>query len=508
MYFSVKTSVLHGIDSMVVSCESDVSNGMPVFLLVGFLSEEVKESRERVRTALSNIGISLPAKRITVNISPASIKKSGTSFDLPIAISIIGAMGMIQSKNLDRSLMLGEMNLQGNILPVNGVLPAALSCKENGIDIIIVPDENKKEASLVPGLKVIPVKSISDLIVILKSPLPDESDIYYKNSETEYSEVLRNIPDFKNVKGQRLLRRALEIAVSGMHNILISGPPGAGKTLAAKCVPSILPPMTEPEKILISKIYSAAGIFREESSLLSTRPFRSPHHSVSKAGLAGGGRNPMPGEITLATGGVLFLDELPEFSRDTLEVLRQPLESHDIYISRVGQSVTFPADFMLIASMNPCPCGYFPDLNKCHCNEPDIRRYMKKLSGPLLDRIDMTTSVKALSFDELKNAELSESSSEIYKRIEKVMDIQKKRFKGTNILFNSRIPAEKIEKYCVLSENAALFAKERFIKLELSARSYHKILKIGRTIADSNGHEYIENNDLKEAFLYRDLTWK
>ncbi len=508
MYFSVKTSVLHGIDSMVVSCESDVSNGMPVFLLVGFLSEEVKESRERVRTALSNIGISLPVKRITVNISPASIKKSGTSFDLPIAISIIGAMGMIQSKDLDRSLMLGEMNLQGDILPVNGVLPAALSCKENGIDIIIVPDENKKEASLVPGLKVIPVKSLSDLIAILKNPLPDVSDIYYKNSETEYSEILGNIPDFKNIKGQRLLRRALEIAVSGMHNILISGPPGAGKTLAAKCVPSILPPMTEPEKILISKIYSAAGIFREEGSLLSTRPFRSPHHSVSKAGLAGGGRNPMPGEITLATGGVLFLDELPEFSRDTLEVLRQPLESHDIYISRVSQSVTFPADFMLIASMNPCPCGYFPDLNKCHCNEPDIRRYMKKLSGPLLDRIDMTTSVKALSFDELKNAELSESSYEIYKRIEKVMDIQKKRFNGTNILFNSRIPAEKIEKYCVLSDDAALFAKDRFIKLELSARSYHKILKIGRTIADSNEHEYIENNDLKEAFLYRDLTWK
>ncbi|MCR4782006.1 MAG: YifB family Mg chelatase-like AAA ATPase [Lachnospiraceae bacterium] len=498
MYCSVKTATLSGIDSIMVTCESDVSNGLPNFSIVGLLSTEVKESRERVRTAVKNSKIKFPASRITVNISPASIRKSGTGFDLPIAASILGAMGQIPLKKLESILMIGEMNLTGEILPIKGVLSASIICKENSIEYLMVPKENQNEATLIEDVKVIPVGSLREMIDILRSDFELEHFVVY-DAEKSIPEKIIYENNFKDLKGHHSLRRSLEIAVSGMHNLLMIGPPGAGKTMAASMVPSILPPMTKEEMIEVSKVYSAAGLLVNQTSLINKRPFRAPHHTISNFGLVGGGQNPVPGEITLASSGVLFLDELFEFRKEALELLRQPLENHKINISRQKNQVEFPADFMLIAATNPCPCGYYPNLKLCHCKESDIKRYLSHLSGPLMDRIDLMVSIHPLTIEEMTSDQKYESSEEIQARVLKALEKQKTRFKGTKIHFNSRIPSSEIKKYCSISEELEEYIKSHLSGQTISVRSYQKLLKISRTIADLDDSFNIEKKHLDEA---------
>jgi magnesium chelatase family protein len=501
MYCSVKTATLNGIESIPVTCESDVSNGLPNFSIVGLLSTEIKESRERVRTAIKNSKVKFPASRITVNISPASIRKSGTGFDLPIAVSILGAYGQIKTSPLKDIMMIGEMNLTGEILPIKGVLSACLVCKEMNIPYLMVPEGNKYEATMIPSLKIIPVKSLKDVIEILKDKEIDEKYVW-KDATKVDSSTESYEHDFKDLKGHKTLRRAMEVAVSGMHNLLMIGPPGAGKTMAASCVPSILPPMSAAEQIEVSKIYSAAGLLRDNASLINHRPFRSPHHTISNIGLVGGGGTPIPGEITLATSGILFLDELLEFKKESLELLRQPMEDHCINISRSKNQVTFPADFMLIAASNPCPCGYYPDFNKCECTRSEVHRYLSRLSGPLMDRIDIIVSIHPLTLDEMSDTHEQESSKEIQKRVIKAMQIQRERFKRTNIEFNSRIPTSQINKYCALSDSVQKQLLKMLKPENITVRSYNKLLKLARTIADLDGSEDISIKHLKEASNY------
>ena len=500
MYCSVKTAVLTGIESKIVTCESDVSNGLPYFAIVGLLSTEVKESRERVKTALKNSHVRLPTSKITVNISPASIRKSGTGFDLPIAVSIMGATNQVSTKQLDEVLMIGEMTLSGEILPVKGVLSAAISCKEANIPYILVPKDNAPEASLIPDIKVIPVSHLRDVISIFRDETDLDTLLFHPDGKKHKINTCSK--DFKDLKGNRHMRRALEVAVSGMHNLLMIGPPGAGKTMAASCVPSILPPMTPEEKIEISKIYSAAGLFQENNSLIEERPFRAPHNTISKYGLVGGGASPLPGEITLSSGGVLFLDEILEFKKDSLDLLRQPMEDHVITISRSKNQITYPADFMLIAASNPCPCGHFPDLKKCHCSETEIHRYLSRLSGPLMDRIDITVSAHPLTLKEMSSTEENEDSKTIQKRVMEALMIQKERFKGTEILFNSRIPSSKIETYCSLKDDVKDYLTKRLESIDISMRAYNKLLKISRTIADLDSSKDIERKHLDEGIMY------
>ncbi len=518
MYCAVKTSILYGINSIDVSCEADVSSGMPYFSMVGFLSSDIKESKDRIKTAIKNSNVQFPAKKITVNISPASIKKSGSSFDLPIAIAILGAMGEIPTDNLKDIMFIGEMNLSGDILPVRGVLSCVLNCLKNKISYIFVPEENKNEASIISDVKVIPVNSLKSVINILRNREIDDKLIFNKNNKNNLSNGIEgnnsiedeknalseeNEADFSYLRGNPTLKKAIEIAVSGMHNILLIGPPGTGKSYAASLVPSILPKVTLNEKIEISKIYSAAGLFNDNSPLIDKRPFRSPHHSISQFGMLGGGTHPTPGEITLATNGVLFLDEILEFKRSILESLRQPLEEHIISISKSGYSVTFPADFMLIASSNPCPCGYYPNLSKCSCSKNDIERYLSKLSGPILDRIDLTCSVSPIKISSLSDSD-EMSSYNMKRNILDAIEIQKKRFYGTSIKYNSKIPSSKINTYCSLKEEVNEYLIKRAKNMDLSIRAYHKILKLSRTIADLNKENEISIKDIDTALRFRD----
>lgn len=503
MYCAVKTAILHGIDSIMVSCEADVSNGMPYFTMVGFLSSEIKESKDRIKTAIKNSNITFPSKKITVNISPASIKKSGSSFDLPIAISILGAMNEIPTDILNKCMFIGEMNLSGDILPVRGVLSCVINCLNNKIPYIFVPSNNKNEASIIDNVKVIPVSSLIEVINILRKNYIEESLVFKRSKLENIKNIIEeNESDFSYLKGNPSLKKALEIAVSGMHNILLMGPPGTGKSYAASLVPSILPKPTLKEKIEISKIYSAAGLFNDNSPLIDKRPFRSPHHTISSFGMLGGGHHPIPGEITLATNGVLFLDEILEFKKNILEALRQPLENRTINLSKAGYSITFPADFMLIAASNPCPCGYYPNLNKCNCTKNDIEKYLSKLSGPILDRIDLTCTISEIPLNKLDKK--GNSSLDMKEKIYDAIDMQKIRFMDTNIKYNSKIPSSKIKDYCPLNEETNSYIIERTKYMELSIRSYHKIIKLSRTIADLNKKDMISKDDIDTALRFRD----
>ncbi|MBQ8923677.1 MAG: YifB family Mg chelatase-like AAA ATPase [Lachnospiraceae bacterium] len=501
MFNKVISGTALGIDGALINVEADLSDGLPVLTLIGYLSSSVKEAGERVRTALKNSGYYIPPKRVTINLSPADIRKDGSGFDLPIAIAIVLSMGIIPDMDIDKTVIVGELGLNGEVKAVNGVLPIVYHAFENGISTCIVPKDNAMEAALVEGIRVIGVESLSETIDYIQGNIDiapfDRGKI---NDETDR---LKKNYDFSEIKGQPMLKRGMEIAASGFHNVLMTGAAGAGKSMISKRLPTIMPKLSFDESIEVTKIYSVSGMLDKKSRLITDRPFRSPHHTISNHALTGGGSIPRPGEVTLAHNGVLFLDELPEFNKNVLEVLRQPMEDKKITISRVNATYSFPADFMLVAAMNPCPCGYFPDRNKCSCTPYQIRRYQQKISGPLLDMIDINIEVKPVRYDDIFSDYEEESSEIIRTRVEKARQIQKNRYIDDNISFNSQLEGKLIKKYIRLEDKVDEYFKGRLERFELSARGIDRILKLSRTIADMDGSEEITEEHINEAIFYR-----